>query len=86
MKNHITRLNAEAKNQASNLHILEFWVVFTVSPFVGNPVCPVYFKPVGFPRKHLNPLNFQWLRCLVKKSGVLIFDIRMSDTKCLGSY
>ena len=33
-----TQLNTEAKNQASNRHILEFCVVCTVSSFVSNPV------------------------------------------------
>ena len=33
------QLDVEVKNLVSNRHIfLEFWVVFTVSSFVGNPV------------------------------------------------
>ena len=35
-------MNAETKNQASNCHL--FWVVFTVSTFVGNPVLSYYLK------------------------------------------
>ena len=38
LNNQNIQLNAETKNQASNRHFLEFWVVFTVSFFVGNPV------------------------------------------------
>ena len=30
-------MRIETKKQASNRHILEFWVVLTVAFFVGNP-------------------------------------------------
>ena len=39
LANHqITHLNAETKIQALIMALLAFWVVFTVSSFVGNPV------------------------------------------------
>ena len=37
----------------------------------------------SMPRKHLNRLWFPWQVCLVNKSGLLMFDVCMSETKCL---
>ena len=39
-----TRLKAGTKNHALICHNLSVWVVFTVSPFVGNPLLSFLFR------------------------------------------
>ena len=58
---HSALLNAATKNQALNRHILEFWVVFTVSSFLGDPVCEFL-------------VDFPWcLQSLARKFNLVLF-------------